>query len=247
MGSYNGKKVNEVYQTKDYSRFKFIKDNREIRQGHVNNLIKSMKDKGWIPGSYVVVNRLFEIIDGQHRTLAAIAADVPINWTMERSATGDTIRELNKNQKNWQLSDHIHGFVKDGNSHYIELDKFIKHFPDFKITEAMMFLNNQYKRVGRDVFESGKFTVKDVKKAYLWAENAMSLKPFFERHNGSIFVRALITCMSKPKFRFDEFYHKVKLRPTALVPCGTVEQYIELIEDIYNYRRNNSDKINLRF
>jgi hypothetical protein len=30
-----------------------------------------------------------------------------------------------------------------------------------------------------------------------------------------------------------------------LVACGTVEQYVEMIEDIYNYRR--SDKVNLRF
>ena len=46
-------------------------------------------------------------------------------------------------------------------------------------------------------------------------------------------------------FVFDEFLHKVKLRPNKLVPCGTVEQYVEMIEDIYNYKRGS--KVNLRF
>jgi hypothetical protein len=245
--THHGKEVNTVYETKDYDRFKFNPNNREIKQGHVNNLIKSMKERGWLPGSYVIVNRLFEIIDGQHRTLAAIAAKVPLRYAMEKNADDDTMSELNKNQKNWQLSDHLNGFVKKEIESYIKLDEFVKTFPDFKITEAMMFLSNQYKRVDRKTFEGGKFVTKDVKKAHLWAEQTTSLKPYFERYNSSIFVRALITCMSKPKFKFEELLHKVKLRPTSLVPCGTVDQYIELIEDTYNYRRNNNEKINLRF
>lgn len=248
MAAHHGKEVNTLYETKDYEKFKFNPNNREIKQGHVASLIKSMKEKGWIPGSYVIVNRLFEIIDGQHRTLAAIAANVPIRYAMEKNADDDTMAELNKNQKNWQLSDHLNGFVKKEIPSYIKLDEFMKLFPDFKITEAMMFLSNQYKRVDRNTFEGGKFVAKDIKKAHRWAEQTMSLKPFFpERYNSSIFVRSLITCLSKPVFKFDEFYHKVKLRPTSLVPCGTIEQYIELIENTYNYHRNNKDKINLRF
>jgi len=30
-----------------------------------------------------------------------------------------------------------------------------------------------------------------------------------------------------------------------LVACGTVDQYVEMIEDIYNFKR--SKKVNLRF
>ena len=49
----------------------------------------------------------------------------------------------------------------------------------------------------------------------------------------------------KNQFNFDEFIHKVKLRPNMLVPCGTTDQYVEMIEDIYNFKR--SKKVNLRF
>ena len=242
---HSGKKVNEVYQSKDYSKFKFRQDNRTIRQNHVKNLIKSMKENGWEPGSYVVVNALWEIIDGQHRTLAAIAAGLPINYVMEKKTDFNTIRTLNRNQVNWQMNDHIHGFVAEGNIHYTRLQNFMKQYPEFKITEAMMFCKNSNTSVPRGTFESGLFTTKDMGKAAIWAIYLMRMKPFTKFYNRGIFVRAMISCLSKNKFNFEEFFHKVELRPTMLVPCGTREQYIELIETIYNYRR--STKINLRF
>ena len=49
----------------------------------------------------------------------------------------------------------------------------------------------------------------------------------------------------KDVFDFEEFIHKVKLRPNMLVPCGTTDQYVEMIENIYNYKR--SGKVNLRY
>jgi len=243
--AHSGKKVNEVYQTKEYSKFKFRNDNRIINQNHVRSLVKNMKENGWEPGSYVVVNALWEIIDGQHRTLAAIAAGIPINYTMEKKADFDTIRNLNRNQKNWLMNDHIHGFVAENNVHYVRLQNFMKQYPEFKITEAMMFCKNANVSIPRGTFESGQFTTKDMGKAALWASYLIRLKPFCKFFNRGIFVRAVITCLGNSKFDFEEFFHKVELRPTMLVPCGTREQFIELIEDIYNYRR--SQKINLRF
>ena len=47
------------------------------------------------------------------------------------------------------------------------------------------------------------------------------------------------------KFDFNEFKHKVRLQPTALVDCSNREQYKTLIEDIYNYRSRN--KVSLRY
>ena len=38
-------KINEVYETNDYSQFKFLNNNRDISTKHVNKLIKSMKEK----------------------------------------------------------------------------------------------------------------------------------------------------------------------------------------------------------
>jgi hypothetical protein len=241
-----GKKVNEVYSTKDYSKFKFRGDNRIVKESHVKGLIENMKTRGWEPGSYVVINEKGEVIDGQHRVKAAIQVGIPIHYTIEKKAGFETIRNLNRNQKNWAITDHIHGFVEENNPHYIKLNNFIKEYPELKVTECMMLCKNSFSSVHRNDFESGNFTTRDMNKAREWANNIMSLKPYFKGYNRSIFVRALVKVFSKKQeFNFTKFLHKVQLRPNMIVMCGTVEQYIGMIEEIYNF--GNREKINLRF
>jgi len=247
MKKFNGKRVAEVLETKYYTIFKFRNDNRVIKPNHVKYLVKKMTEKGWLKTSTVVINGNGDVIDGQHRVKAAIEVGIPIRFRVERGAGIDEITEMNTGQRNWSPFDHLHKFVARGNDNYIKFDNFIKEFPTFKITECAMFLNNSNSSVDRRVFEEGRWVCKSVNIARTWANNVLSLKPYFEKYyNKSIFVRAVIKIMSnKKEFVFEEFLHKVKLRPTKLVPCGTVEQYVELIEDIYNYRR--SEKVNLRF
>ena len=243
----NGKRVGEIFETKDYSIFKFREDNRLVNQNHIKKLSNRMKEKGWLPTSRVVINGNGEVIDGQHRIKAAMSVGVPIRYQVQRGAGSDEMCEMNTLQKNWSPFDHLHRFVVKGNPNYITFDNFVKEYPMFRYSEISMLLSNSLTSVKRDSFESGDYVVKNEKKAHLWAEHLLELKPYFEKYyNKSIFVRAIVKILSNKKdFKFEEFLHKVKLRPTKLVPCGTVEQYVQMIEEIYNFKR--SDKINLRF
>jgi hypothetical protein len=243
----SGKKVGEIFETKDYSIFKFRDDNRVINQNHVKKLSSKMKERGWLPTSIVTINGSGDVIDGQHRVKAAVSVGCPIRYKVSRGAGTDEMTEMNTLQKNWSPFDHLHKFVVRGVPSYITFDKFVKEFPMFKYTEIAMFLNNNQSSIKRDTFESGQWVSKSETKARRWANDILQLKPFGEKfYNRSIFVRAMIKIMSnKSEFNFEDFLHKVKLRPTNFVQCGTVDQYVEMIENIYNYRR--SEKINLRF
>lgn len=245
---FTQKKVADIFETKDYSMFKAHRDNRIINSNHVKKLAKKMSTSGWLTTSRLVINERGELIDGHHRLQAAIIAKVPVRYSIHKGANGDDITELNTLQKNWSPFDHLHKWVQRGNPNYITFDKFVKEFPMFKYTEIAMLLNNNMSSVDRYVFESGNYVVKNEKKAREWGNNILALKPYFEKYyTKSIFMRGLIKVLvtKGDVFNFDEFLHKVKLRPTRLVPCGTVDQYVELIEDIYNYKRSN--KVNLRF
>jgi hypothetical protein len=100
----------------------------------------------------------------------------------------------------------------------------------------------------REEIESGNLKLGNLNKGYEWGHQIMNIKPFFPQYyNKSIFVRSIVKILSsKPEFHMGEFMKKLKLRPTMLKPCGTVDQYVQMIEDIYNYRRNNEEKIRLR-
>jgi hypothetical protein len=243
----NPKNIGQILQTKNYGMFKFHNENRSIIHPHVNTLVRSMLSHGWVRGSIAVVDSSYNIIDGQHRILAAQIANVPVIYTVDKKITTNEIGILNSHGRNWNIITHLERFVKLEYKHYMVLDRFMKNFPDFRPTECTMLVRNGLGSAERETFENGKFETKNMDLAYQWGRNVMSLKPYFEKgYNKSIFVRAMIKVLSsKPEFHFDEFLHKVKMRPKSIFMCGTVDQYVQMIEDIYNYRR--SEKINLRF
>lgn len=241
------KEVNKIYQTTDYSIFKTNYMNRDIIPSHVNNLYKDMLVNGWLKGSYIVVNKNGVLISGHHRLLAATKSKVPVSYVIEDIANDD-VSSVCKITRNWNIIDHLKHFVKLGNPHYVVLNTFMNNFPSLRPTESMMLVKNSSSSPTRSYFEQGLFETKNMEVAYKWGRQIMSLEPYFEKYyNKSIFVRSLIKVFQNPNFNFDEFLHRVKLRPTMLQPCGTVEKYLELIEKIYNYRRGDGNKINLRF
>jgi hypothetical protein len=242
----SNKVVNQIYQTADYSIFEANFMNRDINVAHVNNLYKDMLVNGWLKGSYIIVNLNGKLISGHHRLLAATKAKVPVSYVIEDIADDD-VSSVCKITRNWNIIDHLRHFVKLGNPHYVVLDRFMKNFPTLRPTEAMMLVKNSGTAQARFQFEQGSFETKSMDIAYQWGHNIMSLRPYFDGYCKSIFVRALIRVLQNPQFNFDEFLHKVKLRPSMIHMCGTVEQYLEMIEEIYNYRRKTDEKVNLRF
>ena len=72
-----GKKVGEIFETKDYSIFKFRDDNRLVNANHVKKLANRMKERGWLSSSVVTLNGSGEVIDGQHRVKACLLYTSP--------------------------------------------------------------------------------------------------------------------------------------------------------------------------
>jgi hypothetical protein len=247
MSQFKGKVVGQVLETKDYSIFKGHPDNRIIRPTHVKKLVQKMKSKGWLKSSCIKVNQKYQIIDGHHRILAAVESGVPVRYEVVIGSNSDDIFELNSTQLKWSPFDHIDRFVKKGNPHYTSLSNFINKFPDFKITECTMFCHNNPISVDRSTFESGNWVTKNVPLGEKWASNIIKLKEFFPKgYNKALFVRSMIRLfVSKPEFNFEQFLHKVQMRPGMIHLCGSHELYIEMIEEVYNYKSRS--KVNLRF
>ncbi len=97
----------------------------------------------------------------------------------------------------------------------------------------------------QEVFEEGTWTGKDFNLAQDWANKIRMINRYYSGYNRSSFVGTMILLFQNEKFDFNEFMHKVRLQPTALVDCANRDQYRTLIEDIYNYKSRN--KISLRY
>lgn len=249
----------KVSHTTNLGMFKFHEVNRVFTTSMSKNRIKrisdSMKKNGLLLHPIIVTSK-FIVVDGQHRLEAARIAGKGLYYIVDTSipntAEGifNAAKFHNKDAKEWGKKDYIHGYAAQGKESYKVLEEFASKFPMFTLTEQIMFLSNSgTKHPEKSDFADGKFDVKNLKTAEKWANQVLELKPYFEKgYNKSVFVRTLLTIMEKKKgFKFDEFLHKVKLRPTSIVLCGDKKSYAEMIESIYNYRRRDDDKLNLRF
>jgi hypothetical protein len=258
-------KTRQILWVTNLNGFKLHSVNRETidskSRNHIRKMAMDMKRNGFRFTEPIVVtikdkDGKFFVIDGQHRLLAAIMAGVGLYYVVDESVklTKKSIFEAfvkyNANKKIVVKNDYIHGYADMGNKNFTTLENFCKEFPMFSLTERMMLLQNSgTKHPNKEDFSNGNFTIVDTEIAKRWANNLLQLKPYFEKgYNKSVFVRTILSIMEKKSdFKFEEFLHKVKLRPSSIYVCGDKKSYAEMIEEIYNYRRRNDEKLNLRF
>lgn len=258
-------KEKKILFTTNLDWFKLHSVNRETidvnSRNHIRKMSEDMKKNGFRFTEPIVVtikdkDGRYWIIDGQHRWLAAQMAGVGVYFVVDedvkltKKSIFEAFLKYNNYKKIVRKGDYIHGYSEMGNDNFQILKEFGEKYPMFSLTERMMFLQNSgTKHPSTESFKGGKFDVADVKKAEKWANYLLELKPFFPQgYNKSNFVRSILSIMEKKKqFKFEEFLHKVKVRPTSIKLCGDKKSYAEMIEDIYNYKRRDDDKLNLRF
>jgi hypothetical protein len=251
--------VNKVYKTSDLSIFKNVNGNRIPNLQHVKRLSQSIKSNG-MKCNPILVNEKMEVIDGQHRLMAAKDSNSFIYFIIINGYSLNEVHTLNLNQKNWTKKDFMDGYAKMGIDSYIKLAKFVKINDDFSFTDCVALCSNlttassssitQSMRGGKamnisEIFESGTWKGKDFDLAQEWANKIRMTRPYYLNYNRSTFVGTLIGLLTNDNFDFNEFIHKLRLQPTALVDCSNRDQYKTLIESIYNWRSRT--KTNLRF
>jgi hypothetical protein len=264
MAKYNsqvqkGQEVNKVYRTSDLTIFKQIDGNRVPNIQHIKRLADSIRVYG-MKCNPILVNERMEVIDGQHRLMAAKEASSFVYYIIVDGYSLDEVHTLNLNQKNWTKKDFMDGYANMGIESYIKLKKFTEKNEDFGFSDCIALCQNTGSGSSRtltgqlngnrldgnaQIFEQGTWKTGDINKAQDMANKIRMIKPYYSGYNRVGFVGTMITLLNNEKFDFNEFMHKLRLQPTALVDCANRDQYRTLIEDIYNYKSRN--KINLRY
>jgi hypothetical protein len=253
-----GQEVNKVYRTNDLSVFKQIDGNRVPNLQHIKRLTESIRVYG-MKCNPILVNERMEVIDGQHRLMAAKQAESFVYYIVVDGYSLREVHTLNLNQKNWTKKDFMEGYANMGIQSYVKLKKFIDKNEDYSFESCVSFCTNSsggsaaisaaklnhQNTMSNGVFEEGTWVGRDFELGQDWANKIRMIKPYYEGYNRTTFVGSMITLFNNDNFDFNEFMHKLRIQPTALVDCANRDQYRTLIEDIYNYRSRN--KISLRY
>lgn len=229
-----------IKSTKNYDLFKFTPDNRNaICASHVSVLIDSIQNANLLSLRPILVNGNMEVIDGQHRLLAAKKLGLEIYYEIKTDLPADVILKINTS-KNWVTADYLNYFCNHNYPEYLKLKEFIKK-------------NNLTLKIGLNIclgkshqsyakFRSGELVFPE----YLMERD---IKPFWDtiecikRFNGhssytasSRFWKALFIMFNIEHFSHVHWLTNLHKMTNKVSNKFNTKEYLGCFQNIYNHR-----------
>jgi len=236
-----------IKKTKQYDLFKFRDDNRaRIDNQHVHRLADSIRSNNLLDLKPILVNKNMEVIDGQHRLLAAKLLDVDVYYEINGKVTPEDIVKLNIS-KAWTMLDYLNFYTKHDYVEYKKLTELmLKESLDIHIALGIVSCNSKITfhefRMGNfkftnelidDQLEICRETIDHIKKM-----NGRS------RYTSSArFWKSLLKLVKHEHFEVEKWRVNLHKMVDHFCVKATTQDYLRFFQNIYNSR--NNIKINL--
>lgn len=231
-----------IQKTKRYEMFKFRDDNRlKIDRNHVNKLVESIRSRNLLELRPIDVNENMEILDGQHRVLAAKELGVEIYYKIQKELTQNDIILMNVT-KNWTVSDYLNYYVKN---QYIEYVKFLRFIEKNQISIRLGLALTYGK--GHDIhkkFREGTYVFREeeINKEIETCWDTIHLIKQFNGHcfflSTARFWQALMKLIRHPDFDNEHWKKNLKKMIERVSVRVSEKDYLKMMTEIYNWRHN---------
>lgn len=229
--------VSVTYKTTNYQQFKTLDGNRNTSEPQITRLIKAIEKKNLLHQNPILVNSEMEIIDGQHRLLAAQALGLPVFYRIENDANLEDTILLNANNRKWVTDDYLTSYVKLKKPEYIKIEEFRN---EYKLSSALAIiilggLGNRNLIVS---FRDGTFQIQDEEKAHRIASFAVELRSL--NRDGAWSDRDLLKALARIIEKIDPkiILSKMNQHNLFLTRRVSVKEYMLQFEEILNYDNN---------
>lgn len=236
-----------IKKTKEYDIFNFRSDNREkINQDHVKRLIQSISSRNLLELRPILVNEDMEVLDGQHRLMAAKSLGVDIYYQVEKILKDADIILMNTS-KSWGSADYQNYYCRNGFIEYIKLEEFRKkNSISLRISLNICIGRSRgayenYKK-GRFVFKQEEIS-QEIDCCKDTIELIHKLNGFSPYTKSARFWKALLKLVKHHRFEHKKWMINLHKMVERFVAKAKTEDYCKLMMEIYNW--HNSDKINI--
>ena len=228
--------VNKVYSTFDYDQFTILNGNRMVHPGHLHRLKKSFEEKQLlIP---IIVNENNQVIDGQHRLEVCRQLNLPVYYIINPGYGIKEIQKLNTHMKNWNVDDYLKCYCGQGLEDYIEYKEFRAKY-GFGHQESLAFLMGSTSNFSK-IFNDGNLKIKSLKEAEIAAQKVSQFAEFYKGYRRKSFVFAVLSLLKHPEYDHIEMLKKVQMQQRNMIRCANTEQYLALLEEIYNFHKRGN-------
>jgi len=225
-------------KTRDFGQFKTIEGNRQTQPAHLKALIKAIEAKNLLAEFPIVVNEDMEIIDGQHRLMAAAHLNLPIYYTVVKGLTLKNVMSINTASKSWGIWDFVNSYASQGNPDYAELKDFCNKY-GLNASVGAALLEGRGKgggSVSRRI-RSGEFSISVRQRAAVVAELLQEMQPHaeFKLAADRKFIWALWDLLNEPDFDANRLLSKLRTHGLKISKRVNERYYTLEIEELYNF------------
>lgn len=232
-----------IYETNNYNRFNFIHVNRNISRDHVNHLKKAIMANNMLHAKPIVVDQQYNIIDGQHRFIAARELNLKIYYAIVDGFEEDII-SLNANQRSWQTIDYVQYYAKKGIDSYKRALDLINRY-GAGVANTIEIISKNHSGGDRRKLRSGNYEAVSTVEAERRVKTLSSLKDLFKNRLYISQVRALKRCFDIIEFDEVHFLNRCKTCRSKFINEPELKEQLRVFENIYNYRLQEKNHIRL--
>lgn len=231
----------EILSTTNYDQFIFLEKNREdgVRRSHVDKLKESIQSCNMLSIRPIDCNDRLEIIDGQHRCIAAKELGLPIYYRINPEFGEHDIIKLNIN-KSWTPRDFLNYYVKSGNQEYIKLNDFIKkNGLDIRVATKLTRKSN---KDGPSDFKNGKYEFVDTGEENMFDIINETIDIISGNSNHCHYLRttrfwnAMVKLVRHVHFNERRWFENLRKMMERFSVRATEKDYLRLLMEIHNYR-----------
>lgn len=236
-----------IKMTSDYDIFKFREDNRvAVIQSHVQKLADSIKSRNLLELRPISVNSEMEVMDGQHRLLAAKLLGVPIYYRQDNELQPSDIILMNLSQT-WKQSDYLNYYCKNNYPEYLKMKEFMKK-NNISIKIALGITCGHNKDVFSN-FKNGNFKFNeeefnsDIDICWDTIEYIKQMRGFSPYTHTSRFWKSLLILIRHVNFNAVKWRDNLKKMIERFTSKASQDDYLMLFLEVHNW--NNKKKVEI--
>jgi len=239
----------KIYETSNYGKFELLPFNRNVVR--TKALTESMKKYGWINSRPMDVSARPDgklmIRDGHHRFETAQRLGLPVKYVI--CDDGATVYELEKPTIKWSLEDFLDSYCRGGQHPAYDIVRDYCQETGIAISIVISLFTGQqaFSHNGMTRFKDGNFKLNSQSKVAADVKDLVLTCKKFEIpfYNNAYLVQAFSKIVQVKEFSLRQMKSKIKSFHSLFEKKATVEQYLDLIEEIYN--RQSKSKIPVKF
>lgn len=238
----------QILESKIYSKFVLTAFNRNVKG--TERLEKSMMKYGFRDVDALDVKEIeggkLQIRQGHHRFYVAQKLGIPVKYVVSNDDA--TIFELEGTKRRWSMEDYLDSYCRVGLPEYLKVREYCDE-SGISLNSAMSMLGGHSAGSGnfQHDFKSGEYKIrKGCYHAEIVKDIVLSVKKCGVKFYASTpFVQAVSKSVWVEKFSVGQFKAKIRSFARFVEKKATLEQYLDMIEEIYN--RQSRTKVPLKF